>query len=719
MGVPQALPRLLTRLLQRMFGGAEVHRQAFDMMARLERAYPASWTIISLSFVPGLVYYNAWPMIPLACSGIAYFLALTAPPKSRYPELVAASSWTVGLLCSMYAASLAGPPYAFMWVGVAISLPFIAVIWPWRVVVGSVVMMFVVLALAAATLVPDDQITFDPPALLGPVIGLILCVVMISIVREVDRRNRQAVLTDVLTGLGNRAAMDVYLREALLVGDSQNASIAMVVFDLDHFKALNDRLGHAQGDAALRRTAAALRAELPAGGGLFRYGGEEFVVLLPATEQAAALAVAERMRAGVAELAIGGQNLTVSGGLVVDRMHPALDLGAMFQRADAALYDAKNQGRNRVLVGLPQVGRTTARPTTRVVIEPGTRSGRRSIRMVRTRLERDHLRAMWTALRGPKVARGMNLGLVVGGLIGIPWLGPVPVVLAVLAAVLLDPSVRRRGSLPIATRGHELGLMWESLFGMVLVGFAISLASEDALYLLPFIAIPAFPSMVAYRSLGAIIVGVIGSLIVLATGLIAAPDLVIENPLIVSLPMGFLGVLTVVGMALVSSTMEHAAAANIDPLTGALNRGALEARVAEFALADAASYEPVTLIVADLDHFKAINDTYGHDAGDEVLVDVARRLQQELRLVDVLYRVGGEEFVVLLPRTTGSEAQQIAERLREVISERPCGGRPLTVSLGLASSDAPGFDYAPAFDRADAALLQAKEHGRNRVVVAG
>ena len=717
MGVPQALPRLLTRSLQRMFGGAEVHRQAFDMMARLERAYPASWTIISLSFVPGLVYYNAWPVIPLACSGIAYFLALTAPPKSRYPELVAASSWTVGLMCSMYAASLAGPPYAFMWVGVAISLPFIAVIWPWRVVLGSVVMMFVVLAIGAITLIPGDEIKVDPPALLGPLIGLIMCVVMISMVREVDRRNRQAVLTDVLTGLGNRAAMEVYLRDVLLDGASRNASIAMVVFDLDHFKALNDDLGHAQGDAALRSTAEALRARLPAGGGLFRYGGEEFVVLLPATEQAAALAVAEEMRAGVAALSIGGHALTVSGGLVVDRMHTGLDLGAMFQRADAALYDAKNQGRNRVLVGLPQVGRTRTRPIAGATVVSGDRS-RRSIRMVRTRLERDHLRAMWTALRGPGVTRGMNMGLVAGGLLGIPWLGPVPALLAITAAVVLDPSVRRQRSLPIATRGSELGLMWESLFGMTLVGFAISLAKEDALYLLPFIAIPAFPSMVAYRSLGAIIVGVIGSVIVLATGFIAAPDLVIENPLIVSLPMGFLGVLTVVGMALVSSTMEHAAAANIDPLTGALNRGALEARVAEFALADAASYEPVTLIVADLDHFKAINDTYGHDAGDEVLVDVARRLQQELRLVDVLYRVGGEEFVVLLPRTNGTEARQIAERLREVISERPCGGRPLTVSLGLASSDEPGFDYAPAFDRADAALLQAKVHGRNQVVVA-
>ena len=105
---------------------------------------------------------------------------------------------------------------------------------------------------------------------------------------------------------------------------------------------------------------------------------------------------------------------------------------------------------------------------------------------------------------------------------------------------------------------------------------------------------------------------------------------------------------------------------------------------------------------------------------DEVLVDVARRLQQELRLVDVLYRVGGEEFVVLLPRTGRPEAQAITERLREAISEHPCGGRPLTVSLGLTSSGGDSsFQYAPAFDRADAALLEAKEHGRNCVVVAG
>ena len=720
MGPAQALPRLLNRSLERLFGGPETRRQAFDMMARLERGYPASWTIIALSFLPGLVFYNAWPIIPLAACGVCYLLALTAPPRSRYPELIAATAWTAGVACSMVAARLAGPPYAYLWVGAAISLPFVAVIWPWRVVAASVAVVLIGSGVVVFYREPDRVFT-EPPALIGPLIGLFLTVVMISVVREVDRLNRAAVLTDVLTGLGNRAAMDVYVRELLGDGSRHNAPIAMLAFDLDHFKALNDQFGHARGDSALRSTAAALLEGLPPGGGLFRYGGEEFVALLPAADQTEAERVADDMRLRVAKLTVEGWPLTVSGGLVVDRIGAELDMSDMFQRADAAMYDAKRQGRNRVLVGIPSVvpAQRDRGLVDAVGAVAGNGGGRGSIRFVRTRLERDHLRVMWQALRGPDITRAMNFGLVAAALAGSAWLGWGPVLVATFGAVLLDPAVRPRGTLPIAERGNELGLFWESLLGMVLIAVAIWSARTDALYLLPLIAIPAFPSMVAYRSLGSIVVGAAGAVTMLAAGLLISADAVIENPLIVSLPMGFVGVLTVVGMALVSSTMEHAAAANIDPLTGALNRGALEARVAEFARADASSYEPVTLIVADLDHFKQINDTYGHEAGDEVLVDVAQRLQEELRLVDVLYRVGGEEFVVLLPCTGGPEAQQIAERLLRAVSERPCAGRPLTVSLGLASSGTPGFEYAPAFDLADAALLEAKEHGRNRIVVAG
>jgi diguanylate cyclase (GGDEF)-like protein len=719
MAPARALPRVPGRLLERVFGGPEGRRQAFDMMARLERAYPASVMVVVLSIIPGLVYYEPTPIVPLAASGVFYLLALTAPPRSRHPELAASTAWVLGLICSLVAARIAGPPYAYLWAGAAISLPFVAVIWPWRVVAAAVTVVLIGSA-AVVFFSGSDRVFTEPPALIGPLIGIVVSVVMISLVREVDRQNRDAVLTDVLTGLGNRAALDVYVRELMADASQHNAPIAMLAFDIDHFKALNDRFGHATGDGALRSTAESLRTALPEGGGLFRYGGEEFVVLLPASDQAAAERVAEQMRATVAQLEIDDWPITVSGGLVVDRVGPGLNISDMFQRADAAMYDAKSQGRNRVLVGIPSVMPPRAGRPFAIANEHQRDGGpRRSMRLVRTRLERDHLRVMWQALRGPNATRTVNAALVAASLAGSPWLGWGPVLVAVFAAVVLDPAVRPGGTLPIASRGNELGLFWESIAGMLMMGIAIWSAKIDALYLLPLIAIPAFPSMVAYRSLGSIIVGLSGALVITATGLLLSADKVIENPLIVSLPAAFIGVLTVVGMALVSSTMEHAAAANIDPLTGALNRGALEARVAEFSRTEPVNYEPVTLIVADLDHFKRINDTYGHEAGDKVLIDVAKRLQQELRLVDVLYRVGGEEFVVLLPRTGRPEAQQIAERLRQAISEHPCAGKTLTVSLGLASSDEPGFEYAPAFDRADAALLEAKEHGRNRVVVAG
>jgi len=719
MGLVKACLRLLNSSLEGVFGGPEAHRQAFDMMARLERSYPASSLVVGLSFVPGLVYYEPWPVIPLIGTAIGYSLALSWPAKSNYPYLAATVGWLLGLSCSMIAARLAGPPYAFLWVGAAMSLPFVAVIWPTRVTVVAVVVLVIAMASVALLWVPE-RASEQPPALLGPLFGLVATVFMIGLVREVDRQHREAVLTDVLTGLGNRAAIDVYKRELLDAPTSIGRPIAMVVFDLDHFKALNDELGHAVGDEALRATAAALSESLPPKAGVFRYGGEEFVVLLPLMDQAAAVAAAERLRQAVERVSVHGRALTVSGGVVLDRVSTELDLTAMFQRADAALYDAKNQGRNRVLVGLPQVtGLNRQHTTVRARPEAGEQGARRSLKFVRTRLERDHLRVMWDALRGPRIARKLNLAMLAAAVAGTYWLGWGPALLALLAAIVLDPAVRTNKALSVGVRGREMGLFWESVFCMVILSLAIATAKVEALYLLPLMIVPAFPSIVGYRALGAVITAVIASVLVVVTGCVTAWSTVVENPLIVSLPIGFIGTVAAVGMALVRSTMENAAAASIDPLTGALNRGALEARVAELARIDASAYEPVTLIVADLDHFKQINDTYGHDAGDEVLVDVARRMQKELRLVDVLYRVGGEEFVVLLPRTGRPEAERIAERLREAISEHPCGGRPLTVSLGISSSELDDeFDYAPAFDRADAALLEAKEHGRNRVVVA-
>jgi len=158
-----------------------------------------------------------------------------------------------------------------------------------------------------------------------------------------------------------------------------------------------------------------------------------------------------------------------------------------------------------------------------------------------------------------------------------------------------------------------------------------------------------------------------------------------------------------------------------DPLTGLHNRrymnGQLEALVARANRGG----DPVALLVLDIDHFKSVNDSFGHDAGDEVLREFSVRLATNVRAVDLPCRFGGEEFVVVMPGTTLEDAHRIAERIRRDVGASPfriLGGEPLgiTVSVGVAATM--GGDDTPAslLKRADEGVYEAKNSGRNRVV---
>jgi two-component system cell cycle response regulator len=130
--------------------------------------------------------------------------------------------------------------------------------------------------------------------------------------------------------------------------------------------------------------------------------------------------------------------------------------------------------------------------------------------------------------------------------------------------------------------------------------------------------------------------------------------------------------------------------------------------------------KPVSVVMVDIDHFKAVNDTYGHDAGDEVLRATAQRILANIRSFDMAARLGGEEFVVVMPDTPQEDAMAAAERLRARISETPIatiGGRPIavTASLGVAAS-VRGDSSAVLLKRCDQALYGAKRDGRNRVM---
>lgn len=158
-----------------------------------------------------------------------------------------------------------------------------------------------------------------------------------------------------------------------------------------------------------------------------------------------------------------------------------------------------------------------------------------------------------------------------------------------------------------------------------------------------------------------------------------------------------------------------------DPLTGLPNRRRLMERGADEARRAHRYRRPLAALVVDLDHFKAINDAFGHAAGDVALVEAAKVCRSALRDVDMFARLGGEEFVAVLPETGPDEAAAAAERLRAAISQAPLDaaapGRRLTASVGVASlRDGESFDFLLA--RADEAMYRAKKAGRNQVGVA-
>ena len=159
-----------------------------------------------------------------------------------------------------------------------------------------------------------------------------------------------------------------------------------------------------------------------------------------------------------------------------------------------------------------------------------------------------------------------------------------------------------------------------------------------------------------------------------------------------------------------------------DPLTGLFNRRYMESHLTRLVDQAAARGKPLALMVIDIDYFKSINDNYGHDAGDDVLRDFAMRLKRSIRGIDLACRLGGEEFVIVMPETDTAVAAMVAERLRRRIAAEPFAIQqgaetiPVTISIGIASLRGRDDCAAHLLKRADQALYRAKRDGRNRVV---
>lgn len=160
--------------------------------------------------------------------------------------------------------------------------------------------------------------------------------------------------------------------------------------------------------------------------------------------------------------------------------------------------------------------------------------------------------------------------------------------------------------------------------------------------------------------------------------------------------------------------------AHKDGLTGLGNRRAFDETFQEIRARAQRHSEPAALLALDIDHFKRINDTFGHAAGDEVLRAIAEMMAQVLRPFDKAFRVGGEEFMMLLPRADAAKGREIAERIRETIASTPVkfNGEMIHVSVSVGVAELlESLELARLMEKADNALYRAKESGRNQVVV--
>jgi diguanylate cyclase (GGDEF)-like protein len=305
----------------------------------------------------------------------------------------------------------------------------------------------------------------------------------------------------------------------------------------------------------------------------------------------------------------------------------------------------------------------------------------------------------------------LALSLIASG----PWIGYgflVPLAVAAVAFAATDRLLRT------ARRPER----WAALgWGVAPLAIAISVALTGGSNgpALGWFALPVVTLGARFESRG-VRIGVAYTLALeLAVGLGVDRAAVLEDPSRLIAGLALVLAVAILTDASAQSEREHRRGAVMDPLTGLLNRSALAQRFDELEQqAHQHGDAPLGFLIADIDHFKAINDEHGHPAGDAVLKDVAYEMRKALRAFDLIYRVGGEEFVVLLPGADLAKTVEVGERLRAAVAEAAPSGIRVTLSAGAAAATGRDVRFAELYAEADAALLHAKRSGRDRVEAA-
>jgi diguanylate cyclase (GGDEF)-like protein len=323
----------------------------------------------------------------------------------------------------------------------------------------------------------------------------------------------------------------------------------------------------------------------------------------------------------------------------------------------------------------------------------------------------------------PRIARARTVAFGAAGVGMIsagPWYGwwiVLPLIWVVLSHfLLLAPWIAR-------SRYPEWPIAATVVNAQATIGIAIALTGGPHSPAQPLLLFSIVSVAARFSGRGVFAAAGFTAVVLLASTIGADPAAYLRNPTFVNAALICLVGLAAGCHALMRSDIRQRAHAILDPLTGVLNRKALSDRFAELAEQAALTGEPIALVMCDIDTFKAINDEHGHERGDAALKEVAYVIRRSLRAFELVYRLGGDEFLIVLPGTPTATAAELAERVRDAVASARPGGLDVTVSIGLASAsprDERGehreVAFEPLFRAADDALYRAKRDGRNRVV---
>lgn len=337
--------------------------------------------------------------------------------------------------------------------------------------------------------------------------------------------------------------------------------------------------------------------------------------------------------------------------------------------------------------------------------------------LLRDGMDRERMLDMDERIKPLRLATLAVLGGVL--LISTPWLGVNTILTTIIAIIVAGSLFAIAAKLTIGAKNPEYALFAGWAGSEVIIAACIVMTGGATSPALAWLAIPVV-TLPARFSIRGVILGVAFVEGLLGLALLSRNfDSFIDNPVYAGATAALIVTVAILSGALMQSDQEHRTEAVIDPLTGLLNRAGLRNRTIELAQHSEYTAEPVGVLIADIDHFKQINDRFGHATGDAVLKDIAYVMRKELRAFDLAYRIGGEEFLILLPGANVHDSEEFARSLHEVLCSAPRGGQPVTLSFGVAASNyGDVFEYDEIFAAADAALYRAKNGGRNLVCVA-